>query len=63
LSTIRIPSSVEFVHGFCFYRCKNLSVVTFGDESRLKYLAKNAFNDCSSLSPILTIPSETFIPK
>lgn len=43
LREIRIPDQVENLCDKCFYACKNLSRVTFGDSSSLKRTGRGCF--------------------
>ena len=42
---ISIPDGVEELSEKCFYNCKNLSRVTFGESSSLKFIGKEAFGE------------------
>jgi hypothetical protein len=56
LSSIFIPSCLSSLSEKCFYRCLLLRTVTFESGSRLSYIGRSAFADCSSLS-LICIPS------
>jgi hypothetical protein len=56
LRSIRIPASVEMLHGYCFSKCISLSDVTFEQGSRLQRIDKCAFSQCRSI-PVVCIPS------
>ena len=61
LREVNIPSSVEAIYsvdekeGTTFYQCVSLKKVTFGENSKLKEIQKQAFYKCTSLSEI-TLP-------
>ena len=42
---VLIPDGVEELCESCFYECKRLSCVTFGESSRLKVIGKDAFRE------------------
>jgi hypothetical protein len=49
LSSIRIPSSVQELRGYCFSECRSLRTVTFEDGSQVSRIDHSAFSGCSSL--------------
>ena len=56
ITSITIPNSVTSI-GYCaFYRCSNLTVVTFAADSRLETIDGEAFSSCTGLISI-TIPN------
>ena len=56
LTAVTIPASVTSIGDHAFMECKNLSSVTFANESVLKTIESEAFNGCERLQSI-TIPA------
>jgi hypothetical protein len=52
LRSIALPSSVETVSEYCFWRCENLSKLSFHSGARLSNFGEYAFSRCSSLRSI-----------
>lgn len=50
MESIEIPASVESIRFGAFDSCKKLHTVTFEENSMLKSLGRDAFDDCTSLS-------------
>ncbi len=50
IGEVIIPSSVEYIGDKAFYNCTNLSVVTFSDDSKCKYIGDYAFAETSVTS-------------
>ncbi len=70
LTSIELPSSLTSLeNGYyaykegVFYKCTNLTNVTFGDESQLTYIGEAAFGYCSSLTNIEIPESVNYIGR
>ena len=55
LTSIIIPASVISIRDSAFTACKNLSTISFGDNSKLTSIGASTFSGCSALTSI-TIP-------
>ena len=56
LESVIIPSSVTTIESYAFDSCRELSYLTFGDNSSLTEIKYSAFMNCTSLSEI-NLPS------
>ncbi|MFH5881748.1 leucine-rich repeat protein [Liberiplasma polymorphum] len=45
INEVIIPSSVEIVEAFAFYNASNLELITFNENSNIKYIGYQAFQD------------------
>ncbi len=52
ITSIAIPASVTSIGDEAFAGCGNLTTVTFGENSKLSYIGKNAFDNCSKLTSV-----------
>ncbi len=53
LEKINIGNKVDRIDDAAFYECSSLTDVTFGKNSKLKYIGEQAFRDCPSLTNII----------
>lgn len=52
-SVISIDSTYDYSYHGAFSECRNLSIVEFQDNSKLKYIGSYAFSKCTSLESII----------
>lgn len=55
-----IPKEVECIDENAFYRCENITSITFEEGSRLRYIGAGAFTNCESMADI-EFPEENTI--
>ena len=55
ITSITLPSTIEKIGAYAFYKCTSLTSVTFGDNSQLTSIGDDAFWSCTSLTSV-TIP-------
>lgn len=53
IKSIFIPSTVKNIQSSAFKECKNLTTVTFGNDSNLEHICNSAFDSCISLKSIV----------
>ena len=52
LTDIAIPDSLERLETELFLGCKGLSTIRFGENSKCKFIGKDAFKNCTNLSTV-----------
>ena len=52
LTSIHLPSSLESIGDWCFYKCTSLTSVEFGSDIHLKSIGNNAFGSCPNLTMV-----------
>ena len=61
VTSITIPNSVTSIGNHAFYECKDLTSVTFENDSQLTSIGRAAFYHCSSLTSVIIPNSVTSI--
>ena len=56
-----IPNSITSIGEYAFYECKNLTSITFGENSQLEIIGSSAFRFCNMLESIVIPDSVTRI--
>ncbi len=52
ITSVTIPDAVTSIGDYAFYGCKDLTSVTFGENSKLSKIGNYAFQNCDSLTSI-----------
>ena len=60
LTSITIPANVTSIGWDAFYECSNLGTVTFAEGSKLESIGENAFDNCGSLTSIVSGKSRVY---
>ncbi len=58
ITSVVIPSSVEYIGVSAFYGCPHLESVIFSDKSKLKTIGDTSFRACVELKNIFDLPPD-----